>query len=139
MGNKKYRGFSLVELMIVVVIIGVLAGIAYPSYLTYMQQTRRADCEGALMQLASAMERDFSRVGQYRNIITLGNFSATCPLGGGAATYNLSIPAGTLTATTYVLQAAPANAQAGDACGTLTLTNQLIKGQSAGTLAQCWQ
>ncbi len=138
MTEEKCAGFTLVELMIVVLIIGILAAVAYPSYRNYMLQTRRADCAGALMQLAGAMERDFSRNNQYRDIITLGDFSATCPLDGSAATYNLSIPAGTLTATTYVLQAIPVNAQATDACATLTLSNQLIKGQTAGTLAQCW-
>jgi type IV pilus assembly protein PilE len=118
--------------------VGILAAIAYPSYTSQMQQTRRADCEGVLMQLAGAMERDFSRNNQYRNIITAGAFPANqCPLDGGTATYNLSI--NPVTATTFQLNATPVNAQVADACGTLTLTNQMTKGQSSGTTAQCWQ
>ena len=60
---KKQVGFSLMELMIVVAIVGILAAFAYPSYLEQMRQTRRADCSGALASLGSAMERFFTRHG----------------------------------------------------------------------------
>jgi type IV pilus assembly protein PilE len=124
--------------MIAVAIVAILASIAYPSYLSQMQNTRRADCEGALLQWASVMERDFSRNNQYRDVIAAGVLSNNqCPLDGGTATYNLTYAA--LTATTYTLQAAPTGPQAGDPCGTLTLTNTLVKGQSSGTTADCWQ
>lgn len=137
MTGRKISGFTLIELIITVAIVGILAAIAYPSYTSQMQQTRRADCEGVLMQLAGAMERDFSRNNQYRDIITAGAFTANqCPLDGGTATYNLSV--NPVTATTFQLNAVPVNAQATDSCGTLTLTNQMLKG-SAGTPAQCWQ
>ncbi|MFQ5642390.1 MAG: type IV pilin protein [Thiogranum sp.] len=127
--------------IIAVAIVGILAAIAYPAYTSQMQQTRRAECTAGLMQLASAMERDFSRnQNQYRNIITAGLFAATCPVdGSGPATYNLSVNA---TTSTYTLSAAPisAAAQADDPCGTLTLTNQLQKGQASGkTVAECWR
>jgi type IV pilus assembly protein PilE len=137
MTGKHKTGFSLIELVIAMAVIGILASIAYPSYVRQMQQARRADCEAALMQLASVMERDFSRNNQYQNLIAAGNFSGQCPIDGGAASYNLGYQA--LTATTYTLQATPSGAQAGDPCGTLTLTNTLQKGQSSGTLAECWQ
>lgn len=102
-----------------------------------MRQTRRADCEAGLMQMASAMERDFSRTNAYRDITGAPvNFGNQCPIDGGTATYNLTIAS---TPTTYVLSAAPVGAQAADPCGTLTLTNTLQKGQSSGTLAECWQ
>jgi len=137
MTGKKANGFSLVELMIALAIVGILASIAYPSYVTQMQQARRADCEAALMQLAGVMERDFTRNNQYRDLIAAGGFSGQCPIDGGNASYTLGYQA--LAATTYTLQATPAGAQAGDPCGTLTLTNTLQKGQSSGTLAECWQ
>ena len=137
MTDKSTSGFSLIELVIAIAIVGILATIAFPNYVNQMQQTRRADCEAALMQLASAMERDFSRNNQYRDLVGVGNFSNQCPIDGGTATYTLAIA--NLTATTYTLQATPAGAQAGDPCGTLTLTNTLQKGQTSGTLAECWQ
>lgn len=140
MATGKTNGFTLIELMIVMAIVGILAAIAYPSYTQYMQESRRADCEGALMQLAAAMERDFSRNNGYSDIIAAGNFSNQCPLQGNPM-YALSIPAALLTTTTYTLWATPVgnSPQASDACGRLTLTNTLQKGQSTGTLQQCWK
>ena len=137
MTGRYANGFTLIEIMITIVIVGILASIAYPSYVNQMQQARRADCQAALMQLAGVMERDFSRNNQYRNLIAAGGFPNQCPIDGGNASYTLGYQA--LTATTYTLQATPAGPQAGDPCGTLTLTNTLLKGQSSGTLAECWQ
>ena len=137
MTGRNASGFTLIEIMITIVIVGILASIAYPSYVNQMQQARRADCQAALMQLAGVMERDFSRNNQYRNLIAAGGFPNQCPIDGGNASYTLGYQA--LTATTYTLQATPAGSQGGDPCGTLTLTNTLLKGQSSGTLAECWQ
>ena len=69
MTGKTTNGFTLIELVIGIAIIGILASIAYPSYMNQMRQAKRTDCEAGLMQLASAMERDFSRRNAYRDII----------------------------------------------------------------------
>ena len=53
----KSKGFSLIELLIVVMILGIISAIAYPSYTQYVTRTNRADAMGALMTAASAMER----------------------------------------------------------------------------------
>ncbi|GMQ89644.1 MAG: type IV pilin protein [Gammaproteobacteria bacterium] len=144
--RKQPRGFTLIELVIAMVVIGILAAIAFPSYTNYMLQVRRSDCAGALIQLASVMERDFSRNNnQYRDVTAAGInlFPNTCPIdGGGATTYTLTIPV--LTPSTYTLVATPGDAlgagpQANDPCGTLTLTNLLQKGQAVGTVADCWR
>lgn len=146
MPNQK--GVTLLELMIVIAIIGILAAIALPSYRDYVQRSRRADCEGALIGFAGAMERFFTTNNTYSGAAAGGAatgaptiFPTQCPTDGGTASYNLTIQsAGT---TTYTLQAAPINAQADDACGTLTYTNQNIKGVSGAatgmTAAVCWQ
>ena len=137
MTGSNRTGFTLIELVIAIAVVGILASIAYPSYVNQMRQTRRADCEAALMQLAGVMERDFSRNNQYQDLIAAGSFSGQCPIDGGTAAYTLDYQA--LTATSYNLRATPAGPQAGDPCGNLTLTNTLLKGQSSGTLAECWQ
>lgn len=53
---RKASGFTLIELMIVVVIVAILAAIAYPSYTRYVQQTREAEAQGQILELASALE-----------------------------------------------------------------------------------
>jgi len=130
----------------VVAIIAILAAIAYPSYQEQIRQSRRADCTGALMSFANAMERHFTENGRYTGAAAGGAdtgapaiFATQCPVDGGTATYNLTIAAAT---PTYTLNAAPTGPQAGDRCGTLTL-NQVgqkgITGADAGvTWQDCW-
>jgi len=143
---RKQKGVNLIELMIVVVIIGIVASVAYPSYTNQIQQTRRADCAGALASLSGAMERHFTVTGSYLNAGTsphLGAptvFATTCPVDGSTPTYNLTISAAT--ASTYTIQAAPIGPQADDKCGTLTLSNTGLKGVTGAdtgiTWQQCW-
>ena len=141
---KTQNGFSLIELMIVIVIVGLLASIAYPAYQEQIEASRRADCAGALTGLAGAMERYFTVNNTYVGA-TLGNaagdiFAAQCPVEGGPAMYNLAITAASASA--FTIQAARTGAQAGDECGTLQLDSTGLKavvGADAGvTAADCW-
>jgi type IV pilus assembly protein PilE len=134
---NKQRGVTLLELLIVIVVIGILAAVAYPSYTKQVQRTKRAECAGGLMQLANAMERDLSQNNTYSDLVTGGGFVGTCPIDGGAATYNLSVQA--FTASTYTLRATPVGGQANDACGWLQLTNTGVKSAQTGTIATCWR
>lgn len=112
------KGFTLIELMIVIAIVGILASIAIPSYLDSVTQSRRSTAQGDLMSFANAMERHFTTNGTYVGATASSVFSATSPSDGGTTYYNLSVVPG---ASTYVLTAAATGAQAGD--GNLTLTN----------------
>ena len=113
---KTQRGFTLIELMIVVAIIGILAGIAWPSYQDHVKSTRRADAQGALMGLAQALERHFTTNGTYAGAAD-GNgvptiFATEAPLDGGTKFYNLRITSAD--SSSYVIQAQPKNGQVGD-------------------------
>ncbi|MFD1217979.1 type IV pilin protein [Microbulbifer celer] len=130
---KKQHGFSLIELMIVVAIIGILAGIAWPSYQDHVQASRRADAQGALMGLAQAMEQYFTENGTYTGAADNNNvpqiFATEAPLDGGTKYYNLrAIVAND--GGSYDLQAQAKGAQADD--GNLLLRSTGEKGWDRG-------
>jgi prepilin-type N-terminal cleavage/methylation domain-containing protein len=75
-GGSRSGGFTLIELMIVVVVIGILAAIAYPSYQEHVRKARRADAQTALLELAQFMERHYTANGKY---LTSANAAPTLP------------------------------------------------------------
>lgn len=128
--RTKVRGFTLIELMIAVAIIGILASIAVPSYLEHVRKGKRSEAQGALVSLANAMEQWRLQKSNYLGAATGGGdtgapsiFSSVVPISGGTKTYDLTISA--VTATTYTLTATAVGAQTAD--GNLTLTHDGIK------------
>lgn len=124
---KQSRGFTLIEMLVTVAIIGILVAIAYPSYQESIKKTRRSDAQGALTGLAGAMERHFTANNTYVGVAAGAVPSAPlpaiypseAPLDGGTKYYDLVIQ--TATASAYSVRANPKGDQTID--GFLGLDN----------------
>ena len=127
----KARGFTLIELMIVVAVVAIIAAIAFPSYQNQVQKTRRADAHTALLGAAQTLERCFTRYNSYA--------SEQCPDVTGQSTdgfYTITTP--TLTATAFIRQANAVSPQDRDveSCRTMTIDH---RGQRAPVNGdRCW-
>ena len=135
--NKRMNGVTLLELMIVVVVVGILAAIAYPNYREYVVKARWTDAKTALIETASNLERCFTRFNVYNDATCP---DVTIPINFTTPDGSYTVTAPTFTATNFTLQAAPAGGQAGDTdCGTFTLTSAGVQGISGTKSVQhCW-
>lgn len=142
------KGFSLIELMIVIAIVGILAGIAWPSYQEHVRSSNRSQAMGALMGLAQAMERHFTQTGSYKGAAMGGNdtgppeiYAAESPIDGSRKNYDLVIVSAERSS--YLLQAVAKNSQLGD--GNIQLSSSGAKawdrdnnGAFSDPAEMCW-
>lgn len=136
----KIKGMTLIEMVVTIVILSIIVMIAFPSYMSYLRSTRRAEATVALLDLSTRMERYYAENNNsYTGASITGNLglSSTTTSNGY---YTLSIP--TLSATAYTLQATPVSgtSQASDStCGNFTLTQTGQRNISgSGTVTECW-
>ena len=127
-------GFTLIEMMITVAIIGIIAAIAFPLYQNQVEQTRMTTAQSDLLELSQWMERRYSNGFDYRDGGNNPALPYTQSPQNGTAFYGITF-AGNVTRDTFTLQAAPTGGQAGDDCGTLTLDEQ---GNRGAAQAGCW-
>jgi len=131
--RTRSRGFTLIELMIVVAVVAILATIAMPSYQEHVRKSRRAQAKADLVELAQQLERHHTVQNTYAGL----TLPFTQSPRDGTARYTVSY-VGTPGASTFTLQAVPGDSQSADKCGTLTLDQAGRKTPAAATVADCW-
>ncbi|MGC8853872.1 MAG: type IV pilin protein [Halothiobacillaceae bacterium] len=130
---KSSKGFTLIELMIAVAIVGILAAIAYPSYQQYVLKTRRAAAQGCLQELAQWMERYYTSNMTYAN----ANLPQTSCRNDLADFYAFSFN-GTPDGASYTLQAVAQGKQADDKAGNTSCSPLTLNHQGSRSPAACW-
>lgn len=153
--KKTAKGFTLIEMMITIVIIGILVAVGLPSYTRHTQKGYRTDVQGALMAFAQAMERHYTTNGSYlgadggTSAITSDTaptiFPSQAPLDGVSKKYNLRVREAS--ATSYTLVAIPITGELMDDDGTIGIRHTGLRGWDktggdqpfASASNQCWK
>jgi type IV pilus assembly protein PilE len=127
----KKRGYTLIEIMIVIAIVAILVALALPGYGHFVRKARRADAQTDILHFVGVAQRDFTEENSYVNSKSLkptdGDF------------YVFSFPDGDPTQSAYKIQAAPKSgtSQVDDACGTMMITETGLKTKT-GSDSHCW-
>ena len=130
-----HRGFTLIELMIVVAIVAILAAIAVPSYARYVEQARRADAKAALLDAAQRLERCHTQFGAYDNVACTAAPLAF-PRESPDRHYMIDVVRDSMS---FTLTATPQGAQANSPCGTYSFPS-VGRPDVTGSLGRdrCW-
>ena len=137
----KMKGFTLIEVMIVVAIVAVLSAIALPSYQEYIRRGHRAEARAALLQAAQWLERAATATGTYPLTASFPTTLTTMQSG----RYTVAVaspPASAASGAAFTLTATPAGGQVGDKCGSYTLTHSGVRSAasaaSGALVTECW-
>ena len=139
--RRSQSGVTLMELLIVIVVVGILTAVAYPTYRKQVVRSKRTDAKVALQQAAQALENCFTRFHTYDSddCDALDALENPPGLASNDGTYRLRVS--DLDDLTYTLTATPQGGQAHDdtECGNFTLTQSNQRGVSGGKSAtECW-
>jgi len=161
--RKRQKGFTLIELMITVAVVGILTSVAYPSYLQHIARSRRTEAQTTLLAAAQWMERFYSENYRYDqnsagtavtdSTLFASRFTTSPPPGQGSAAYNIAVTVTSGVRDTYVITATRVTGSVvdNDACGDLTidqLGRRSIDGSTwssskyaskAAAITACWK
>jgi type IV pilus assembly protein PilE len=135
------RGFTLIEILIVVAIMGVLAAIALPAYQNSVIRSNRAEAKNEILQVAAEQERYFSSFNTYATDATPLN-APVVPGRTRTTTnglYQIAVAAGASgIASSFVATATAQGDQTADTCATYTITQTGVRGATGDTVDECW-
>lgn len=129
---RQKHGFTLIELMIVVAIIGLLAAVAMPSYNEYMKRAKRSLAQAELSAFSARMEKSRIQNGVYPTAATAG--FASYQLNDGYYTFAISAR----TNQSFTLSATTVNTSLDPECTSLNLNNSGLKGATGSKPSKCW-
>lgn len=141
--TARKRGFTLIELMVVVAIVAIIAAIAVPAYGRYAYRARRADGQELLLRIANAQERYYSTYNTYGDLKTIG-YAGTTTANSEKQYYQATAAQGASGDwQSFVVTARAMEAQAKDACGDLSIDNTGMKkppstDASKNANGNCW-
>ncbi len=131
-------GFTLIEMLVVVAIIGIVGAIALPAYQDNVRRGRRVEAQVALVESTQWMQRYYATQNTFDGAETKFPAALKAVPKTGTKTYTVSVTVGT-DKRSYTLKATPESGVPDSKCGYLTLTDAGVKGTQSGTVAACWR
>ena len=144
---QQQKGVTLIELIVVMIIVGILAAVAVPTYRQYVIRSQRSDAKDALLALATQQEKFYLQCNTYATDIAAANNCGAGDLQGAATSkngwYTLTIPVGNATSYTVLATATAGQNQFQDtACRSFQVTDRGIRTAAddggADNTADCW-
>ena len=130
---RRMRGFTLIELMITILVISILAAIAYPSYTESVRKSRRAQAQADMAELAQNLERWNTVNNTYVGYAVPARLQRSPQQ--GPTFYTVAVAR---TANTFTVTATPAGSHAGDRCGNLSVNQAGTKAVTGESVGYCW-
>lgn len=136
---RNTNGFTLIEMLIALAIVGILTAIAVPSYQDSVRKTKRAEGKSLLLDAAQKQEQHFTEHNRYATGITANTPPNDTLLTTVSESGHYVLTISNNTASTFTFTATPQASHSDTICGALTLDHLGIKGESgSGTIDDCW-
>jgi type IV pilus assembly protein PilE len=141
---RQQGGFTLIELMITVAVVGILAALAYPSYTSYIARTKRSAAESFMQTVGSRQEQVMLNARSYFSVPagTAAEWTAVSMTVPAEVASNYTVTVVSSASPSYTVTASPTGAQAANdaKCGILNLTNTGVKSISGtSSVSECWR